>query len=101
MYLTASLNLPYVPFEDYELCKDEVRKYEPELALTAPDGGLEIIFRCADELLKYLKCGGTAFFEIDPSQDVRLRDYALGCGYSAAEIIKDYTDRSRFVKVIK
>ena len=94
-------NLPYVPFADYERCADEVRKYEPELALTAADDGLEIIFRCAAEVQPYMKSGGSIFFEIDPSQDVRLRDYALGCGYSAAEIIKDYTDRSRFVKVIK
>ncbi len=90
-------NLPYVPLSDYAVCQQEVRDYEPQLALTADDDGLEIILRCAGELAGFMKRGGKVFFEIDPSQDRRLQNYLDGTGWKKAEIIKDYTDRSRFV----
>ena len=91
-------NLPYVPFEDYRTAQLEVRDYEPQLALTADDNGLEIIIRCIAELPHFMKKGGAAFFEIDPSQDVRLKEHLSIKGWQDAEIIKDYTGRSRFVK---
>ena len=94
-------NLPYVPYEDYITAQLEVRKYEPEIALTAPDAGLEIIIRCVAELEYFMQKGGTAFFEIDPSQDTRLLKIFLDNNWQEAEIIKDYTSCSRFVKGIR
>lgn len=91
-------NLPYVPYEDYITAQLEVRQYEPEIALTAPDAGLEIIIRCVTELSYFMKKSGAAFFEIDPSQDVRLQKLLLDNNWRESEIIKDYTSRSRFVK---
>ena len=91
-------NLPYVPYDDYYTAQSEVREYEPQLALTADDNGLAIIIRCIAELPHFMKKGGAAFFEIDPSQDVRLKEHLSIKGWQDAEIIKDYTGRSRFVK---
>lgn len=90
-------NLPYVPFEDYRTAQSEVRDYEPQLALTADDNGLAIIIRCVEQLEKFIKADSQVFFEIDPSQDLRLQKFLQDNGFSA-EIIKDYTNRSRFVK---
>lgn len=90
-------NLPYVPFADYAAAQTEVREYEPQLALTADDEGLAIIYRCIMQLPQFLKSRGRAFFEIDPSQDVRLSDFMRQNGWQNIEIIKDYTSRSRFV----
>ena len=91
-------NLPYVPLADYAVAQAEVREYEPQLALTADDNGLAIIIRCIAELPHFMKKGGAAFFEIDPSQDVRLKEHLSIKGWQDVEIIKDYTGRSRFVK---
>lgn len=93
-------NLPYVPYDDYITAQPEVRRYEPEIALTAPDAGLEIIIRCVTELPHFMQSCGQAFFEIDPSQDTRLQKFMLANGWQKAEIIKDYTSRSRFVKAV-
>ncbi len=91
-------NLPYVPFVDYYTAQSEVREYEPQLALTADDDGLEIIFRCIKQLPQFMKNNGQAFFEIDPSQDVRLSDFMSQNNWHNVKIIKDYTSRSRFVE---
>lgn len=91
-------NLPYVPFDDYYTAQSEVREYEPQLALTADDNGLEIILRCVSQLPPFMKNNGHVFFEIDPSQDVRLSDFMTQNNWHNVKIIKDYTGRSRFVK---
>ncbi len=91
-------NLPYVPFADYAVAQAEVREYEPQLALTADDAGLEIIIRSLAQLPHFMKKDGAAFFEIDPSQDQRLTQLMRENNWQNVEIIKDYTDRSRFVK---
>lgn len=94
-------NLPYVLQEDYDAAQPEVREYEPQLALTAPDKGLAIILRCVAQLPEFMNEGACVFFEIDPSQDVRLQKFMLDNKWSSAEIIKDYTSRSRFVKAVR
>ena len=42
-------NLPYVTQEEYPALEPEVRLFEPQLALTAPDGGFRLIERAARE----------------------------------------------------
>ena len=90
-------NLPYVPLADYAVCQSEVKDYEPQLALTADDDGLEIILRCTEKLTEFMKNCGRVFFEIDPSQDMKLKKYLIEKKWMNVEIIADYTGRSRFV----
>ena len=68
-------NLPYVDRDWEWLSKTESAglKYEPELALYAEDGGLELIFR----LIREAK-GRTKYFvlEADPCQHERIAEFA-------------------------
>lgn len=90
-------NLPYIPEVDYIQCQSEVKDYEPQLALTTGDNGLEIIIRCVGELPFFMLPGAKAFFEIDSSQTARMMQMLSGNGWILPEIIKDYTGRERFV----
>lgn len=78
-------NLPYVD-RDWEWLKEpESRaiKYEPELALFAGSGGLELIFRLIDEIkgrTKYL------ILEADPVQHEKIVAYAKSRGFKFLEI---------------
>ncbi len=78
-------NLPYVD-RDWEWLKEpESRaiKYEPELALFAENGGLELIFRLIDEIkgrTKYL------ILEADPVQHEKIVVYAKSRGFKFLEI---------------
>lgn len=73
-------NLPYVDRDWEWLSKTESAglKYEPELALYAEDGGLELIFRLIREAkgrMKYL------VLEADPCQHERIAEFAEKEGF--------------------
>jgi release factor glutamine methyltransferase len=89
-------NLPYVTFDEYAGLQQEVRGFEPELALTAPQDGLELIFKVCRQLDSRLKKGGFAIFEMSPHQTERVAELLRKSGF-AVSIISDYTSRERFV----
>ncbi len=89
-------NLPYVTEEEYPLLDAEVRDYEPRMALVAPDNGLEIILRAAEQLPEYLNERGAVIFELSPPQAETVRA-ALERQNFQAEIICDLCQRERFV----
>ena len=89
-------NLPYVTFDEYAGLQQEVRGFEPELALTASQDGLELIFKVCRQLDSRLKKGGFAIFEMSPHQTERVAELLRKSGF-AVSIISDYTSRERFV----
>ena len=92
-------NLPYVTMEEYKLLAPEVRDFEPELALTAPDDGFAIIAECIRKLPEHLLPGGMAIFEMSPHQTAKAAGMLRSCGF-AADILCDLTGRERFVRGI-
>lgn len=89
-------NLPYVTESEYAELDPEVREYEPVLALTAPDDGLELILKTIARLPEHLLPGGRAIFELSPPQTGRTIR-ALNAVGLHGEIVKDLCGRDRFV----
>ena len=89
-------NLPYVSCEELAELAPEVRLYEPVLALTAAQDGMELLFRAADGLSQHLLPGGEAIFELSPRQAAPLLEKLRRNGFSGT-ICQDYTGRERFV----
>ncbi|MBE6364569.1 MAG: peptide chain release factor N(5)-glutamine methyltransferase [Lentisphaerae bacterium] len=89
-------NLPYVTEEEYLTLPGEVRDFEPKLALTAPDDGLQLILKTIDALAEHLNPHGGAIFELSPEQASPTAAALESAGLTAA-IIRDLCDRDRFV----
>jgi release factor glutamine methyltransferase len=89
-------NPPYVTEEEYLQLPTNVKEFEPKMALTAPDCGLEILKRIAKEGPSYLETDGVIMCEMGDWQgeevEKTFRQY-----FTHVEIIKDYTGRNRFV----
>lgn len=71
-------NLPYVDrdWEWLESPESAAIKYEPEVALFAEDGGLEVILRLIDSLAESHKETQFLLLEADPVQHARIIKYA-------------------------
>ena len=80
-------NLPYVD-RDWEWLDKEALSVEPELALYAGDGGLELIFRLIEEIVEKgaLTRGGFLVLEADPIQHERVIEFAKERGLGLEEV---------------
>lgn len=91
-------NLPYVTEQEYLELEPEVKMHEPKLALTAPDEGLALIVRLAQEAVRALKPGGVVIFELGHQQAGRLCEYLERCGcWGNIRVVPDYNRIERFV----
>ena len=92
-------NLPYVTEKEYETLEPELF-FEPKLALTAPDEGLELIFRLAKTAPEHLAPGGFLIFEIGEHQAERLCRYLHTLPYRDIAARRDYCGVQRFVSAV-
>jgi release factor glutamine methyltransferase len=91
-------NLPYVSESEYLSLMPEVKDFEPELALTAPEDGLEIIYKCIKKAPEYLNPNGFIIFEMGISQAQSIHKALKDTGrFKNIETIQDYSRRNRFV----
>lgn len=89
-------NLPYVSPEEYADLPDEIKLYEPELALLASGDGLDIYRDLKPQSRTLLKPDGYILLEIGAGQGAAAR--AMMEGFAEVEIIKDLAGRDRLLK---
>lgn len=92
-------NLPYISPEEYVHLPDEIKLYEPELALLAPGDGLDIYRSLKPQALALLKPDGCILLEIGAGQGTAAR--AMMEGFTEVEILKDMAGRDRLIKARK
>jgi release factor glutamine methyltransferase len=91
-------NLPYVPAEEWDRTMEDVRAYEPRLALDGGREGLEIYGRFVTGIPRYLKKDGQVLCEIDGARQAGLLAEMLRQqGLEKREIKKDLSGRERIV----
>jgi len=91
-------NLPYVSELEYLDLMPEVKDFEPKLALTALDNGLELIYKCIKQAAEHLKPNGIIIFEMGISQAQSIHDALKDTGkFKNIATIQDYSKRDRFV----
>ena len=91
-------NLPYVTESEHRELSPEVKLFEPKLALTSGEDGLDLIRKTVVQAADYLSPHGAIIMEMSSDQTETVAE--LFCDtlqYCAIEIIKDYTQRNRFV----
>ena len=84
-------NLPYVAEEERPALPPNVRDFEPETALFAPDHGCAVIEQAIREAPEHLKPDAAQlFFEIGETQGERLGKFALSEGFfTSVSILPD------------
>lgn len=101
-----TVNPPYVSRAEIEAgMQPEVIEFEPILALDGGPAGLDLIGRIVSSLPRLLAPGGDFFMEIGADQGPAIKKLLENSPaediYEYIDIIKDYGDRDRLVRVRK
>lgn len=90
-------NPPYIPSKDILDLMDEVKNYEPHLALDGMEDGLSFYRKITSQVRNFLKPGGYIFYEIGYDQADEVSKMLKGVGIRSIEVIKDLTGLDRVV----
>lgn len=90
-------NPPYIKSGDIDALQDEVRFYDPRMALDGKEDGLYFYRRITEESTAYLKRGGCLMFEIGCDQAADVSDMMRARGFSQVTVKKDLAGLDRIV----
>jgi release factor glutamine methyltransferase len=93
-------NPPYVAEDRKDEVGEDVKKFEPAIALYGGKDGMEIIRFFLTEAKEHLKEDGLIIMEFDPEQKKEIEEIIKNI-YSDYEFKKDQFDKYRFVKINK
>ena len=92
-------NPPYVMDKEKALMRTNVLDHEPHLALFVPDEDPLVFYRAvADWAVKLLKKGGYGIVEINEALGEQTAEVFRKAGFEKVGVVKDLTDRDRFVE---
>jgi release factor glutamine methyltransferase len=91
-------NPPYIPTGDIEELMEEVRLFDPRMALDGREDGLYFYRKIVAESRSYLKEGGTLLFEIGHDQGEAVAELMRAAGYCEVMVCKDLAGLDRVVK---
>jgi len=90
-------NPPYIPDYEYEVLEEKVLKYEPKLALTAPNNGLYFYEEISKNAPNHLVKGGYLAFEIGYNQGEAVKKIMEKNDFLNVEVYYDYAEHERMV----
>ena len=90
-------NPPYIPTKVIEGLQDEVRLYDPMLALDGTEDGLMFYRRITDKSGDYLKMNGYLCYEIGAEQAADVSDIMKQAGFKDIVVVKDLAGLDRVV----
>ncbi len=90
-------NPPYIPKDVIETLQDEVKKFEPRLALDGGDDGLDFYREISLKAKEYLVDNGLLIFEIGHDQGIVVKEILEKNNFRNIEIKKDLQSLDRVV----
>lgn len=90
-------NPPYIESGKLEELDEEVKKYDPKIALDGGEDGLDFYREISSNAVKRLNKNGILMFEIGSSQGSSVRKIMKENGFIETRIVKDYEKRERVV----
>ncbi len=94
-------NPPYITTREMDRLPDEIRRFEPEIALDGGEDGLDFYRGLIDEAPGYLQKGGMIAVEIGTEQSVAVTRLMVDRGvYGSIRVVKDYNGFDRIVSAI-
>ncbi|MCD4830362.1 MAG: peptide chain release factor N(5)-glutamine methyltransferase [Anaerohalosphaeraceae bacterium] len=101
-FALITVNPPYVTTSEMESLEDNVRKYEPALALHGGVEGLDIYCRIIAGVDPHLKSGGALIMEIGCAQGDAIKQMLKSTGiFKEIKVEKDFSNNDRIVTAIK
>lgn len=91
-------NPPYIPTEEIETLDEEVKKYDPKLALDGGKDGLDFYRKIIMDAGQHLKKDGLIFFEIGKGQFSSVKKILEKNGFVDIQGLKDYNKIYRVVR---
>ncbi|MCB2293162.1 peptide chain release factor N(5)-glutamine methyltransferase [Clostridium algoriphilum] len=91
-------NPPYIRQSVIPTLMEDVKNYEPVIALSGGEDGLEFYRRIAEQSLNVLKKGGLLAFEIGYDQREEVTNILLKSGFMAIKCIKDLSGNDRVIE---
>lgn len=91
-------NPPYIPTAVINGLSDEVRLYDPMLALNGYDDGLHFYRKITSQASAYLKRGGYLLYEIGYDQSEQVEKLMNDAGFEEVSTVKDLAGLDRVVK---
>jgi release factor glutamine methyltransferase len=94
-YHVIAANPPYIPSRDIGNLQDEVRDFDPRLALDGGVDGLNPYRIIAAEAARFLEIESRIAVEIGHTQRSEVNDIFRGAGYAAGEVFCDLSGNDR------
>ncbi len=88
-------NPPYVAHEELPDLPDDVKDWEPHLALFADDEGRRAVHEIVTQASLWLKDDGVLVVEMQPNQTDWASELARQSGFVSAQIINDFAGKQR------
>jgi len=90
-------NPPYIKSSDYKNLKEDVKKYEPRIALDGGNDGLDLIKKIIYKTKYILKVKGMLALEIGNAQYKKVSKILIKNNFRTEHIIRDYKDNIRCI----
>lgn len=90
-------NPPYIPTRDIDILMEEVKDYEPHLALDGSSDGLKFYREICNQSKNYLNQQGKIFFEIGYDQGKAVSDLLRENHFNHIQVLKDLSGNDRMV----
>jgi len=91
-------NPPYIPLKDKENLQNEVKNFDPEIALfTSDELGIEFYKKIIEGSKKYLKEGGSIAFEMGINQSLFIENMFVENDFKNIKITKDLAGINRVI----
>ena len=95
-------NPPYIPEKDFSTLMTDVKDYEPKEALTDNLDGLQFYRVFSKKFKKIIKKGGALIIEVGKEEHpLEVRKIFEQYGYTNIEMINDYNNDIRVLKILK
>ena len=90
-------NPPYIESKDIKNLSNDIKRYEPRIALDGGNDGLDLIKKIIYKAKVILKTNGTLALEIGNEQDRQVSKILIENNFIVKHVIKDYKDNTRCV----
>lgn len=92
---TVVSNPPYIAHEELPELPNDVKDWEPHLALFADDSGRQAVYEIITQAPLWLKSDGVLVVEMQPNQTEWAADLARNSGFVSAQIVSDFAGKPR------